>query len=54
MRKDILDKKELILILIDEKRSLSYISRELKCKHTTLNTYLKKWGLGKKGVKGVS
>lgn len=51
MRKDILDKKELVLLLISEKRSLSYISRELKCKHTTLNTYLKKMGIEYSGDK---
>ncbi len=55
MRVDILEKKELILKLIEDNLPKAEISRILKCKEVTLNTYLKKMEieyLGNKGGKG--
>lgn len=54
-RKDILEKKELILQWIDEKRSKSFICHQLQCKPTTLDKYLKIMNIiysGNKGSKG--
>ena len=45
MRTDILSKKELILGWIEEERPKSFICEQLKCKPTTLNSYLMKMGI---------
>lgn len=55
MRKDIIDNKDLILQLIANNEPKSEICRQLKCKHDTLNSYLKKMGIeysGNQGLKG--
>lgn len=48
-RLDILEKKDLILQWIEEERPKNYICQQLKCKSTTLNSYLKKMGIEYKG-----
>lgn len=56
MRTDILDKKEFIINLINNNVSKSEISRQLKCKSSTLDSYLKKMEIvynGNKGLKGI-
>lgn len=56
-RDDIFERKEDILNWIKENRSKAYISRELKCKEVTLNSYLKKMNIdynGNQGLKGFS
>ena len=45
MRTDILEKREQILIWINENRSKAYMARELKCKQETLSKYLDKMGI---------
>lgn len=55
MRIDILEKKELILKWIGENKPKTFISRELKCKNYTLDSYLLKMGIeygGNPGLKG--
>lgn len=55
MRKDILEKKDLILDMIKSHEPKSNICRELKCKPITLEGYLKKMGIeyiGNMGLKG--
>ena len=42
MRKDILEKKDLILKWIEENQSKAFMCRELDCKPETLNKYLEK------------
>lgn len=49
MRKDICEKKDLILEMIKENRPKSEICRLLICKPETLESYLKKWGVDYKG-----
>lgn len=49
MRKDILENKELILALIEKNASKQTICNALNCKHTTLDSYLKKMGIEYKG-----
>lgn len=49
MRKDILENKELILALIAKNASKQTICNALNCKHTTLDSYLKKMGIEYKG-----
>lgn len=49
MRTDILSKKELILGWIEEERPKSFICEQLKCKPTTLNSYLMKMGIAYAG-----
>jgi DNA-binding CsgD family transcriptional regulator len=54
-RLDILDRKEEILNWIEEHQSKAFIAKELKCKPSTLNSYLEKMGIvyeGNKGSKG--
>ena len=48
-RLDILEKKDLILQWIEEERPKNYMCQQLKCKSTTLNSYLKKMGIEYKG-----
>ena len=45
MRSDILEKKNQILIWIDENKSKAFIAKELGCKQETLNKYLEKMGI---------
>ena len=52
MRKDILESKDKIVKWISDKRSKSYICRELRCKQDTLNSYLTKMGLEYSGNQG--
>ena len=55
MRNDILNRKEEILEWITENRSKAFIYKNLKCKATTLDSYLIRWGItysGNKGCKG--
>lgn len=55
MRDDILAKKELILKWISEELPKCEISKRLRCKHDTLNSYLSKMGIeyaGQKAKKG--
>jgi 5-methylcytosine-specific restriction endonuclease McrA len=55
MRNDILEKKEEILKMIKNNESKSFICRVLKCKFSTLESYLKKMNIvysGNMGLKG--
>lgn len=55
MRNDILNKKDLILSLIEKNEPKCYISNILQCKQETLNAYLKKMNIdyaGNMGMKG--
>ena len=57
MRTDILEKREQILIWINENRSKAFICRELNCKQETLNRYLQKMDIhydGNMSGKGYS
>lgn len=45
MRKDILERREDILLWIDENRSKAFMVRELNCKQDTLNKYLEQLGI---------
>lgn len=45
MRLDIFEKKDQILIWIDENKSKAFIAKELGCKQETLNKYLEKMGI---------
>ena len=54
MRKDILNKKEEIIKMIDDKEPKSNICRYLDCRPSTLETYLKIMGLEYKGNQGMS
>lgn len=45
MRKDILNKKKVIISWILENKSKAYICLQLGCKQDTLNGYLIKWGV---------
>lgn len=45
MRKDILERREDILLWIDENRSKAFMARELNCKQDTLNKYLERLGI---------
>lgn len=51
MRTDILEKKELILKWISEKKSKGFICKELNCKQITLDSYLNKMNIDYKGNK---
>jgi protein-arginine kinase activator protein McsA len=52
-RKDIEERKDEILKLIELKHSKAYISKLLQCKYATLNVYLKRWGVTYKGCAGL-
>lgn len=52
MRKDILEKRELIEKLISENTPKVEIARQLNCKVDTLTSYLKKMGIDYKGNMG--
>jgi hypothetical protein len=55
MRKDIIEKKEDILLMVENNESKSNICKFLKCKPETLNSYLNKLNIeysGNKGLKG--
>lgn len=55
LRTDILESRNKIAGWIEEERSKAYICKELKCKPSTLNSYLVKMGLeynGNQGAKG--
>ena len=56
MRTDILERKEEILEWIESNQSKSYMSKELRCKPETLNSYLDRMGIdysGNQGGKGI-
>ncbi len=53
MRKDILEKKDQIIRWIEKNESKSFICRELKCKSSTLESYLNKFGIKYKGNMGL-
>lgn len=53
LRTDILERKEEILQWIDENQSKAFISKELHCKQSTLNSYLEKMGIDYKGNQGL-
>ena len=53
MRKDILEKRELIEKLISEHASHAEIARQLSCKVDTLKSYLKKMGIDYAGNQGT-
>jgi len=56
MRKDIIKRKDEILIWISENKPKSFISKELGCKQDTLNIYLKKMDIiyvGNMSGKGI-
>jgi hypothetical protein len=53
MRKDILEKKDDILIWIEEHRPKSYMYRLLECKPSTLDHYLKIMNINYKGNMGL-
>jgi 5-methylcytosine-specific restriction endonuclease McrA len=55
MRKDILARKADVELWISENRPKAYICRQLDCKTSTLESYLKKWNIvyaGNMGEKG--
>lgn len=52
MRKDILDSKEQIIEWINEKQSKAFICKNLNCKPSTLESYLKKFNVEYKGNQG--
>jgi hypothetical protein len=55
MRKDIIEKKEDILLMVENNESKANICKFLKCKPETLNSYLNKLNIeytGNKGLKG--
>jgi hypothetical protein len=52
IRKDIIEKKQIIEDWIREHRSKLWIAKELKCKIDTLDSYLKKWNIEYKGNMG--
>ena len=54
MRNDILERKDEILQWIDENQSKAFMCRCLKCKSTTLNSYLDKMGIKYEGKQGWS
>ena len=57
MRKDILERREDILIWISENRSKAFMAKELNCKQDTLNKYLEQMGIvysGNQSGKGFS
>lgn len=49
MRTDILERKEDILIWIEQNQSKAFICKELQCKQETLNRYLKIMGINYTG-----
>ena len=53
-RKDILDKKDTILEWINQKKSKSFISKEIKCDIKTLDNWLKKQKIEYKGLQAWS
>lgn len=56
IRNDILEKKEIILEWISKNQSKSFICKELNCKPSTLDSYLKKMDIkynGNQGGKGI-
>lgn len=55
MRKDILEKKEQIIKMIQNNEPKSLICKELNCRPSTLDSYLKKLEIvysGNQGLKG--
>jgi hypothetical protein len=54
MRLDILKREEEIRIWVTQKKSKSFICKELDCKQATLNSYLEKFQLEYKGNQGGS
>lgn len=51
-RKDILNKKSDVELWINEQKSKAYICKQLFCKPSTLETYLKLWGINYSGNQG--
>lgn len=54
MRKDIEERKEEILVWIEEKLSNKEIAKRLVCKVDTLKSYYKKWNVDYSGNKGYN
>jgi len=54
MRKDILERKEEIIKMIDDKESKAKICEALDCRPSTLETYLSLMGIEYKGNRGMS
>jgi len=52
MRTDIIERKEEILEWVESNQSKSYMSKELRCKPETLNSYLVKMGIDYSGNQG--
>ena len=52
MRKDIQEKKDQILIWIEENRPKNWICKQFGCRPNTLEGFLKKWGISYKGNMG--
>lgn len=52
MRKDILERREEILLWISQNQPKAFICRQLNCKPETLNSYLEKMGVEYKGNMG--
>ena len=53
VRKDIIEKKQIIEIWIGENRPKLWMAKQLGCKIDTLDSYLKKWGIDYKGNMGA-
>lgn len=53
MRTDILDRKQSIVEWISQKQSKAFICRMLKCKPSTLDSYLKKMNINYIGNRGL-
>jgi 5-methylcytosine-specific restriction endonuclease McrA len=53
MRNDILEKKEIIIKMVDDYEPKAKICKFLKCKPETLDCYLKKFGVNYKGNRGA-
>jgi len=51
MRTDILDRKNDILLWVEEMKSKAFIAKELRCKIDTLESYLKKMNISYSGNK---
>lgn len=52
IRTDILERKTEILNWINEKKTKAFISRQLQCKQSTLNSYLAQMGISYAGNQG--
>ncbi len=53
VRKDIIEKRQIIESWIGENRPKLWMAKQLGCKIDTLDSYLKKWGIAYKGNMGA-